>query len=117
MTTGEIIVDVRQGNTRTIAVTITDEDGNGVDLSGVDAEYVVSEPYDEDEAAVVTKTDASGIDYPDPTSGELEIRLDTDDTDLDPRRYRHELKLDGADWTVTAFVGALRILDSHFVDD
>lgn len=101
-----------QGETQTLAVTVTKEDGNPLDLTGLSAEWRLVAMRDE--AAIVTKTDADGITITDAAAGTLEVTLSAADTQQDPGTYRHELRLTGVDYVATVLSGIVTIRDSIF---
>lgn len=73
-------VELHQGDDRVIIITVYDEDNNILSLTGYDAVFVVYEQTMEN--LVITKsTMVGGISISNPTSGEIEITLSSEDTE------------------------------------
>lgn len=113
MTTDQTNFDAYQGETKTLAVTITDDGGSPLDLTGLSAEWRLTTRVDPN-TAVVTKTDGAGITITDAVAGKLEVQLDGSDTEIDPGSYRHELRLTGTGYVATVLAGRVTIRDSIF---
>ena len=105
----EYNLTIHAGETRVMVVTVTDQYGVPVDLTGAEIVYtaLLSTP--------IVKKVGSGITITDPTAGEYEIALLQDDTvDIEmATRARHEAKILTAGGEVmVSFVGYLFISDS-----
>lgn len=102
-------LSIYAGETRTLAVTVTDQDGAALDLTGADITYIANLP------TPITKTVGSGITVTDAAGGEFEIAFTQADTvSYDKQtRAQHECKIltSGAE-VLVAFTGALTISDS-----
>lgn len=98
------------GETRTLVVTVTDQDGAAVDLTDADITYVL------DLATPITKTVGSGITITGALAGEFEIALAQADTvaiDTD-RSIKHECKaLLQSGEVLTVFYGTVVVKDSQ----
>lgn len=102
-------LSIYAGETRTLAVTVTDQDGAAVDLTNADIEYVADLPVP------VAKSVGSGITITDGAAGEFEIAIEQPDTvDYDTSiNAAHEVKARTAIGdVVTVFRGTLTIKDS-----
>ena len=101
------VEDYHEGDALFLRVTVADENGVIVDLTGADAEWLLKEDLkDPDAEAAVTKEtpEADGIEITDETAGELTVHIETGDTD------------DLVDWenepeTEVEYVHRLRITD------
>jgi len=102
-------LSIYAGETRTLVVTVTDQDGVAVDLTGADITYIANLP------TPLTKTVGSGVTVTDAASGEFEIALTQADTvGYDANvRVQHECKIltSGAE-VLVAFTGTLTVSDS-----
>jgi hypothetical protein len=102
------------GEDVSITVTVTDDAGSAVDITGMSISYLV---WSGTNAAVITKTVGSGIALTTPASGILTITIADTDTDaIAPGRYNHELKITdngaGLEEVIMQGLGALTLLDS-----
>jgi len=98
------------GETRTLAVTVTDQDGAAVDLTGADITYVLALP------TPITKTVGSGITITGALTGEFEIALAQADTVAinSSTSVEHECKiLTSTAEVLTAFYGRVTVKDSQ----
>lgn len=105
-------IEVYQGETKKVAVTVTDADGAALDLTGLDAEWRLTSMRDE--VPLVAKTVGAGITFTDAAAGKLEVELGAVDTDQAEGVYRHELRLSGADYAATVLAGVVTVRDSIF---
>jgi len=107
---GQNIDDYTQGDDLVIEVTIKDEDGDRVDVSGASFRYGVAEKLGED--PIFEKTTSDGISIVDGPSGEIEIEIDSSDTETLQGFYRHELELVNSSGEVsTVVIGNIEIVD------
>lgn len=102
------------GDTLIVELQITDDNGDPLNISDADITFTVA-PYRGGEA-VIKKTDSDGIDLVDAANGEIEIRINGDDTaslgTADGKTYpydvvvvddtgdRHTVTI--GEWTITA---------------
>jgi hypothetical protein len=102
-----------EGDTARLVVTVTDDAGDAVNLTGATAAFALARTRGGD--PLVTKsTDGGGITLTDPANGELTITIDGADTaDLgSPRGRRHYYEVtirDGSGQTVTVTTGTWTI--------
>lgn len=83
--------DLVEGDTLSFKITLTDDDGAAIDLTGTTTEMDVKRA---DESLVLTLTVGDGITYTDPGGGEMTIVVDAADTEnLDPQyTYRYDVQ-------------------------
>jgi len=94
------------GDDQTIEITVTDADGNPVDLSNSELTFVISR-YD---TAEVTKTTGSGITVGGTDSNVATVQLDASDTEALSGEFDLELQqTDGAGNVATLTRGRLTI--------
>lgn len=102
-------LSIHAGETRTLAVTVTDQDGAAVDLTDASISYVL------DRATQIVLTVGDGITITDAAAGQFEIALAqayTSDINV-ATRVAHECKaLLQSGEVLTVFYGSLRIKDS-----
>lgn len=76
----------------TYDVTIVDEDGEVVDITGFTIKFTVREnPLDS--IGVISKTTSSGISLTDPTNGVCRITITSADSTIDPGRYIYDVEV------------------------
>ena len=91
-----------RGDTRTISVTFTTNDGTPIDISGSSVFMTINATKDptDDTSAVVLKEVTS---HPDPVNGYTEITLDHADTNLvTPGKYYYDVQLVQSDGVVVS---------------
>lgn|SRR5574342_852256 len=108
MTTQNQLLEIWQGEDKSITVTLTDASGNAYgSTAGLTFLYRVTTQAT-DRSAIIEKTTSAGI-----TNGisEITIALDKADTDdLDPGDYYHELRVtDGSANEDVVFEGIFRL--------
>lgn len=97
-------------NHQIIEVAIVDKSGAPINCAGASLQWVV---VDASSDIVINKAIGDGIKYIDASSGQAEITLTSDDTDIPSGSYKHELLLidiDGHRYTV--LTGTFDILTS-----
>lgn len=105
---------IYQGENKTLVYKLTDDVGDPVDLTLIDAEWRLASRTDE--TPIITKTVGAGITYTNAAGGILEVALSPEDTELLSGAYRRELRLtSGADYRKVPDHGLLKIEDSLFV--
>lgn len=78
-----------KNNTVTIDVTITDGNGDPIDLTGGKLYFTMKNSFNEDDSeAAIQKSVTS---HTDPTNGQSRITLSKDDTDVPPKKYLYDI--------------------------
>lgn len=105
------IEDWISGDDRTLAFQVTDDQSNGIDVSGATITWLLADrEYVDDPAdAVLTESD-SGVSIDtsgsiDPTVGEFEVVVDGEATDDKWGRYYHRPRVEAGDGTVSSWLG------------
>lgn len=100
-------ISVPQGNTRTLAITYTDNDEIAIDITGWTVIFMVKTTYsDVDASALITKTASIST----PTAGIASVSLTTADTSLAVGNYVFDVKATTTNGQVyTAPVGNFKI--------
>lgn len=84
-----------QGDYKEVTISVVDENGQAVDLTGYNAVWCMYIQNVDDVVIAITKTTSGGITIPSPTSGELVITLEDVDTEnLIPRIYSHQCEIE-----------------------
>lgn len=93
------------GDSKVLEVTVTDADGDAVNLTGASIDYVMQDDAD------ISKSVGDGISITSPATGGLfEITLDPSDTTALAGDYHHECEVtDSSDNVSTVFVGTVTI--------
>jgi hypothetical protein len=101
-------VDVFRGDTALLEISLTDANGDPFALTaGGTIKYrVANSAHASEDEALIRKELGSGIDL---ISGVAEVSLLTDDTDLDPQSYYHELKIYDQGDVATAMTGNFQV--------
>ena len=96
------------GDDKTIQVTVTDPDGDPVDLTSATIKWQAAKSLGK--ASAISKSTSSGITITDAANGEFEVTiLDTDTDDL-VGTYQHEAEVTFTDGTKsTVLSGTMRI--------
>jgi hypothetical protein len=84
-------IEIIQGDDTTIRFTITDQDGDVVDLSTADLVFSVINDFDSTSKSI-TATTASGL-HTEPASGLSYVFLSHDVTNVDPGNYYWDIEL------------------------
>lgn len=103
-------MNLHRKNHQIIEVAIVDKSGAPINCAGASLQWVV---VDASSDIVINKAIGDGIKYIDASSGQAEITLTSDDTDIPSGSYKHELLLidiDGHRYTV--LTGTFEILIS-----
>lgn len=101
------------GDSLTISVTVYDGDGNTLDITGADFEWVLVDRAT-DTTLLTKSTGGGGISITDATNGEFEISIDSADTqDMDPGYYEHEAEMDDGSTVATVLTGSFGIVGSY----
>lgn len=89
--------EIYQGDDKQIIITVYDENGAILDLTGYAAVWVAVQQTTFD-VVISKETEASGgISIPDPTNGQLIIELDANDTvSIAPKVYNHQCEIEDA---------------------
>ncbi len=101
-----------EGDSKLIDVTVRDENGAVVDLSGFTIRWGMSPVVEGGFAtpAVLTKEIGTGIAVASPTSGVFEVTIDPGDTEALSGKYYHEAEVtDGAGNIATVLTGRITI--------
>jgi|SRR5690554_4197075 len=107
-------ITIYQGESKSLVYELTDDVGNPVDLTFIDAEWRLTGRTDE--TPLIIKTLGAGITYTDAALGLLTVELTPEDTELAPGLYRRELRLSsGSTQRHTADTGTIKIVDSLFI--
>lgn len=106
------------GDSRVIALTINDADGDEVNLTGATVRYAIAEAATSG-TKLVEKTTSSGISITDAANGKCEITLAPADTTAlqpgVPRDLYHECEVeDSTGKKMTAFTGKFRLNPSIY---
>lgn len=101
------------GDTLQITITVQDDAGNALDLTGATVEWVLVSAGERE--TVLSKDSASGgIALTDAANGEIRITIDPADTESLKGLYRHEAEVtDASGNTSTVTVGDFEINGSH----
>lgn len=102
-------LEMHSGNDKVIVVTVLDQDSATIDITGITADFSVSN--DRASAPLFTQTVGSGIVLSDPSNGELTVTIE--DTDSEPLvgNYYFELTItDVAGRVSTVLHGSLNVL-------
>jgi len=112
-------IEVFQENDLDIDVTITDETGTAVDLTGATLDYQLSDNSTDETALLSLSTSTSGITVTSAADGEATITLSNTDTDRAPGCYVQALRLttSGGEIYDTSLDSELIIKDSIFTSD
>lgn len=82
--------EIVKGDTVELKVTLTDSDGNAIDITGYTVYFTAKKNYsDSDSEAVITKEVTS---HSDPSNGITKITLDSTETDVDARYYYYDIQ-------------------------
>lgn len=101
-----------QGDALDINVTVEDESGTAVDLTGASAEWLLKENAgDSDTNALLTKsTSGGGVEITDAANGQLVIHIETGDTGSLTGQKHHRLRVtDSSSDRVTVFTGTFTV--------
>lgn len=112
MTTQAQNFEMFAGDTRQITISVTDEDGAALPLTGYDAIWVVYKQTTKE--LILSKVLGSGIMIPTPANGQIIIDLLPEDTeDITPGKYLHECEISTSSTDVsTVTTGIIKILYS-----
>ena len=103
-------MNLHRQNHQIIEVAIVDKSGAPINCAGASLQWVV---VDASSDIVINKAIGDGIRYIDASSGQAEITLTSDDTDIPSGSYKHELLLIDIDGhRYTALTGTFEILTS-----
>ena len=104
--------EIFQGDTKQITISVTDEDGAILPLTGYDAIWVVYKQTSKE--LIISKVLASGISIPTPSNGEIIIDLLPEDTEtVIPGTYLHECEISTSPIDVsTVSTGTIKVLYS-----
>jgi hypothetical protein len=97
-----------RGDTSFIDFKLTDQDGNPLDLTGKEIYFTLKKnKRQSDEDALIKKDftfEGSGV------SGEVEIELSTEDTDLPMGIYVYDLQVEGEDYLYSTPSGKIKVV-------
>ena len=97
------------GDTKVLVVTVTDDDGLAVDLTGATVKWQAARSFGKD-AAISKATGGSGIVLNDPANGQFTITLNPSDTEDLSGEYFHEAEVTATDTTIsTVLQGSFKI--------
>ena len=103
--------EIFQGDTKQITISVTDEDGAILPLTGYDAIWVVYKQTSKE--LIISKTLGSGILIPTPTDGQIVIDLIPADTEtINPGSYLHECEIVSGTEVSTVTTGIIKVLYS-----
>lgn len=101
------------GDDLLLEFTVTDADGDAVDITGFTAEFAIFRNLGD--TAVIETEDTATSELTDPTSGVYTIAVDGDDTDALLGTYRFESAVtDGSDHRSTVSRGYVTFEGTHF---
>ena len=89
------ILHIQKGNPSSLIVTITDDNGNALNLTGRTVFFTVkrkNDYSDDDEDAVISK---EVTEHTDPTNGKTAISLTATQTDVDRGIYKADIRVYG----------------------
>jgi hypothetical protein len=90
-------IEVYQGDNKNIIISIVDDDGGILNLTGYNAVWCMHEQTAENIVLQKTTSPGEGITIPDPTNGELVIALEQSDTsELTPKIYGYQCEIEDA---------------------
>lgn len=110
--TPENLISLIRGNTQTVTTEFIDDvNDTPINITGATVYFTVKNSYDDpDSAALIAKTVTS---HTDPTNGETQFVLSATDTDIEPREYYYDLKIQFMSGTVNSIqFGKFRVLPS-----
>lgn len=104
-------IDVYAGDSKLLQVTVTDEAGNALDISGCTIKWAIVRGR----TKMVEKISPNNITLDDPSNGVYSIKVVPNDTvDLPPGTYYHEsIVIDVFGNVTTVFKGNLKVLPSY----
>lgn len=95
------------GDTKVLKVTVLDEDGNAVNITGVDIRWWMAKNVKKLDADVlIKKSTTDGISITDGPNGKFEVTIEPEDTEtLKAGSYYHEAEVDDAGVISTVMTG------------
>lgn len=102
-------LEIIRGDDVTISATITDKDGNAVDLTGAKAYLTVkNERSDSDDDALIQKTTEV---HSEATDGETGFDLTDEDTDIAEGKYYYDLQIKDSDGKIRSVgYGTIKVI-------
>lgn len=108
-------IEETEGDTFSKSITLTDEDGEPIDLSGWAFYVTVKESYDDSDAnAILSKTVTS---HDDPANGQTSFLFDNDETEGLQGRYVFEVKFEEASGNVETIISTRLIFKKAVKED
>jgi hypothetical protein len=95
------------GDTKVLQITVTDEAGAAIDLTGVDLVWVLAKKVTA--APLVTKEIGTGITITDAAAGKFEVAIAPADTENIKGDYYHECQMDAGGAISTIMTGKVTI--------
>lgn len=115
-----------EGDAAELHITVEDETGNAMDLTGSQVEWLLMEnEADADADALLTKDGTeggttNGVEFTDPVNGQVKVIIDTGDTESlvtwsnypsNSREYHHRVRVtDTNSNRITGFTGTFEVL-------
>ena len=91
---GDAAIYMFRGDSRTLAITVTDSADQPIDLTGAIARFTVRKAIDKEVLISKSSADPAQIDIIDPTNGKLEIYIVPNDTKtLKPGGYVFDVEI------------------------
>lgn len=102
--------DLVEGDTLSFKITLTDDAGDPIDLTGTTTDMDIKRA---DDSLVLTLTVGDGITYTDPTGGEMTLTVDASETDnLDPQyTYRYDVQWTNGTTVRTVAWGTIQTIE------
>ena len=100
MTTANL--SVIRGDDKYYIITIKDDDGVAIDITGWTVYFTVKEDTNDDDADAKIKKDVTS--HTTPISGITQIHLTNEDTTLDVRNYYYDIQVKKSDDTIMTIV-------------
>lgn len=97
------------GDDKTLQVTVTDEDGDPVDLTSATIKWQCTRSLGK--ASAISKTTTNGITITGASTGQFEVTLTDTDTESLAGTYQHEAQVTFSDGTIsTVLSGTMNII-------
>jgi hypothetical protein len=113
--TNQTVRNYQAGDDVRLEVTVTDEDGSAVDLSGATVVWGLARRPTADAALVEKSTDTGGITITDAASGEFAIEVEATDTEGLEGTFYHEAELTDSGGSVSTVLTGQFVIDDELV--
>lgn len=103
--------EIYQGDNKVVIITVYDENDAILDLTGYSAVWCAYNQSLSDKVIIKSTLPGEGITIPSPTNGQLQITLDSIDTEnLNPKTYGHQCEIENAGGShSTVTVGYMKV--------